>query len=88
MRNIRHIINHRCNELLKYDNNNYKPCTIHFDKWHPYDNEGRVWILKALETSDEDWSIKYMYNIAKIKFCPFCGEKLTPPLIPIESEQN
>ena len=44
MRDIRHVINHRCNELLKYDNNNFKPCAIHFDKWLL--DEDRTWILK------------------------------------------
>ena len=86
MRDIRHVINHRCNELLKYDNDNFKPCAIHFDKW--LHNEDRTWILKALETSNEDWSIKYMWNIAKIVYCPFCGEKLETPLTLVESEQN
>jgi hypothetical protein len=88
MRNIRHVVTHRCNELLKYDNNNYKPCAIQFDKWFPYDDKERTWILKTLESSEEDWDIKYMWNTAKIKFCPFCGEKLNPPLTLIESEQN
>ena len=86
MREIRHVINHRCNELLKYDKDNFKPCAIHFDKW--LYNEDRTWILKALETSNEDWDIKYMWNIAKIVYCPFCGEKLETPLTLVESEQN
>jgi len=86
MRDIRHIITHRCKELLEYDNNNYRPCAIQFDKWFPYDKEPRKWILKTLEVSDEDWDIRYLVNVAKVRFCPFCGEELKIPLTLVESE--
>ena len=36
MRDIRHVITHRCNELLQYNNDNYKPCAIQFDKWFSF----------------------------------------------------
>ena len=90
MRNIRHVVTHRCNELLEYYNNNYKQCAIQFDKWFLYDDNPREWILKAVETSEEDWDIKYLINVAKLKYCPFCGQKLIPPLESVkdESEQN
>lgn len=91
MRDIRHVVTHRCKELLQYDNNNYKPCAIQFDKWFPYDDNPREWILKVVETSDEDWDIRYLWGVARIKYCPFCGQELVPPLTLVtddESEQN
>lgn len=88
MRDIRHVVTHRCKELLEYSNNNYKPCAIHFDKWFPYDDNPREWILKVVETSEEDWDIRYLKNVSKVKFCPFCGEELKIPLTLIESEQE
>ena len=88
MRDIRHVVTHRCKELLQYDNNNYKPCAIQFDKWFPYDDKPRTWILKTVEMCEEDWDIRYLQNAARISYCPFCGEKLIPPLTLVESEQN
>ena len=88
---IRHVVTHRCNDLLQYDNDNYKPCAIQFDKWFPYDDNPREWILKVVETSDEDWDIRYLWSVARIKYCPFCGQELVPPLTLVtddESEQN
>lgn len=89
MRDIRHVVTHRCNELLQYNNDNYKPCAIQFDKWFPlldYDDDHRTWILKTVETNEEDWDIKYLTNVARVKFCPFCGEELKIPLTLVESE--
>ena len=86
MRDIRHVVTHRCNELLKYNNNNYKPCAIQFDKCFQYDNKPREWILRTLEMSEEDWDIKYLQNAARISYCPFCGKKLISPLTLVESE--
>ena len=88
MKDIRHVVTHRCNELLEYDNNNYKPCAIQFDKWFPYDDNPREWILKTLEINEEDWDIRYLINVAKVRFCPFCGEELKTPLTLVESEHN
>ena len=90
MRNIRHVVTHRCKELLEYDNETYKPCAIQFDQWLPYNDSPRDWVLKVVETSDEDWDIKYLWGVARIKYCPFCGQKLESPLTLVtdESEQN
>ena len=88
MRDIRHVVTHRCKELLQYDNNNYKPCAIQFDKWFPYDDKPRTWILKTVEMCEEDWDIRYLQNAARIMYCPFCGEKLEAPLTLVESEKN
>ena len=88
MRDTRHVVTHRCNELLQYDNNNYKPCAIQFDKWFPYDDKPREWILKTVEMWEEDWDIKYLQNAARVKFCPFCGEELKTPLTLVESEKE
>ena len=86
MRDIRHVVTHRCNELLRYNNENkWKPCAIHFDKWFPYDDKPREWILKTLET-DLDYDVSFMDNVAVIKYCPFCQEELKAPLTLIESE--
>lgn len=65
---------HRCKELLEYNKNTYKPCAIRYDKWFPFDND-KTWILSSLK-SDTEWLTEYMVNIAKIKYCCFCGEKL------------
>ena len=89
MRDIRHVVTHRCKELLEYnqnENTSFKPCAIHFDKWL-LENEPRHWILKSLET-DFDYDVTYMTNIAIIKHCPFCGEELKIPLTLVESEQE
>ena len=64
---------HRCGQLLEYNKHTHKPCTIHYDKWLPFDEE--TWILSSLH-SDSEWLTEYMTNIAKIKYCCFCGEKL------------
>lgn len=76
-------ITHRCNELLEYNKDNFKPCAVQFDRW--FFNEDRCWILKALET-DFEWDSTFMWNTAKITYCPFCGEKLKKPLTLVESE--
>ena len=48
MRDIRHVVTHRCNELLRYNNENkWKPCAIHFDKWFSFEDKPREWILKT-----------------------------------------
>ena len=91
MRDIRHVVTHRCNELLQYNNDNYKPCAIQFDKWFSffdYDDDHRTWILKTVETNEEDWDIKYLTNVARVRFCPFCGEELKTPLTLVESEKE
>ena len=72
--NDKAIKTHRCKELLEYNKCNFKPCTIRYGTWLPYDNPD--WLLYSLETSDEDWDIKYMSYMAKIKYCPWCGKKL------------
>lgn len=87
MRDIRHVVTHRCNELLEYNkqpNTSFKPCAIHFDKWI-LEDKPRHWILKTLET-DFDYDVTFMTNVAIIKNCPFCGEKLISPLTLVESE--
>ena len=86
MRDIRHVVTHRCNELLRYNNENkWKPCAIHFDKWFSFEDKPRKWILKTLET-DLDYDVAFMDNVAVIKYCPFCQEELKAPLTLIESE--
>ena len=86
MRDIRHVVTHRCNELLKYNNENkWKPCAIHFDKWFSFEDKPREWILKTLET-DLDYDVSFMDNVAVIKYCPFCQEELKAPLTLVESE--
>ncbi len=67
-------ITHRCKELLEYNKNNFKPCSIAFDSWLPY--EEPTWLLQSLEIDNEDWDIKYMHPMAKIKYCPFCAKEL------------
>ena len=86
MKNTKHIITHRCDELLEYNQSFYKPCFIHFDKWSQ--NENRTWILKTLESDADDWDIRYMWNVAKIKYCPFCNAKLEAPFTLMESGKN
>lgn len=66
-------ITHRCKELLEYNKDNFKPCSIVFESWFPY--EEPTWLLNSLE-SDEDWDVQYMHPMAKIKYCPFCAKKL------------
>lgn len=68
------IKTHRCKELLEYNKNNYKPCAIQYNSWLPFLEP--TWLLCALETNDEDWDIKYMHPMAKIKYCPFCAKEL------------
>ena len=86
MRDIRHVVTHRCNELLRYNNEHkWKPCAIHFDKWFSFEDKPREWILKTLET-DLDYDVAFMDNVAAIKYCPFCQEELKAPLTLIESE--
>ena len=82
----RHVITHRCKELLQYNQNkktSFKPCAIQFDKW--LFAKSRCWILRTLE-SDFDYDTAFMTDVAIIKTCPFCGEKLKTPLTLIESE--
>ena len=67
-------ITHRCKELLEYNKNNFKPCAIQYKSWFPYEKPS--WLLCALENNDEDWDIKFMHSMAKIKYCCFCGRKL------------
>ena len=71
---------HRCNQLLEYNKHTHKPCSIQLKKWFTMiPQEKPKWILGALET-DLEWDNSYMWNVAEIDFCPFCGKKL------IESE--
>ena len=68
-------ITHRCKELLEYNKKSFKPCSIRYGIWLPYDNPS--WLLYSLETNDEDWDIKFMHPMIKnIKYCCFCGRKL------------
>lgn len=86
MKNTKHVVTHRCDELMRYNKSFYKPCSIQFDRWSL--NENRTWVLKTLESDSEDWNVRYMWNVAKIKYCPFCGEELKQPLTLIESDKN
>lgn len=86
---IRHVVTHRCKELLKYNqdtNTFFKPCAVHFDKWL-LEDKPRHWILKVLET-DFDYNVSFMTDVAIIKNCPFCGEELKTPLTLVESEKE
>lgn len=67
-------ITHRCKELLEYNKDNFKPCSISYSQWLPY--EQPTWLLNTLEWDNEDWDCKFMNSMAKIIFCPFCGVKL------------
>jgi hypothetical protein len=67
---------HRCKELLEYNKNTFKPCAIQYQPFVSCIGEKPTWILKVLESCEEDWDIKYMDSVAKIKYCCFCGEKL------------
>ena len=69
-------ITHRCKELLEYNKHIFKPCAIQFQQFVGYIKEKPTWVLKVLETNDEDWDIKYMHPMVKVKYCPFCGRKL------------
>ena len=69
-------ITHRCKELLEYNKGNFKPCAISYEPFIRYINDKPTWVLKTLEVNNEDWDIKYMHPMAKIKYCCFCGEKL------------
>ena len=68
------IKTHRCKELLEYNKNNFKPCSIRYGTWLPYGQPD--WLLYSLETSNEDWDIRWMSYMANIVYCPFCGVKL------------
>lgn len=67
------IKTHRCKELLEYNKNNYKPCSIRYESWMW--NEEPTWILSSLET-DNEYDSTFMFHNAKIIFCPFCGKEL------------
>ena len=67
---------HRCKELLEYNKNIFKPCAIQYQPFLNYIGDKPTWVLKVLESCEEDWDIKYMHPVAKIKYCCFCGEKL------------
>lgn len=70
---------HRCKELLEYNKNNHIPVAIRYEKWFKdfdINNDYHSWILSNLKWNDEDWDIKYMTSCCRIKYCPFCGEKL------------
>ena len=69
-------ITHRCKELLEYNKGNFKPCAISYEPFFTYLKDKPTWILKALESSDDDWDIKWMSKMARISYCPFCGRKL------------
>lgn len=71
---------HRCKELLKSnkDYENGDVIRIHYgDKWLKTYNERHNigWWLSYLEW-DMDYDVKFMTPILKIKYCPFCGERL------------
>ena len=66
-------ITHRCKELLEYNKNNYKPCSVRYEPWMW--NQKPTWILNSLET-DNECDTTFMFHSAKIRFCPFCGIKL------------
>ena len=67
-------ITHRCKELLEYNKNNYKPCSIRYEPWGW--KQKPTWILSSLET-DNECDTTFMFHSAKIKYCCFCGKKLT-----------
>lgn len=69
---------HRCKEILKYNENTYKPCCIRYEPW--LYNEKPTWILSSLET-DNEWDSTFMWHTAKIKYCCFCGKNLEEELI-------
>lgn len=64
---------HRCNELLKYNKDTYKPCAIRYEKFLPH--EPPTWVLSSVHI-DSEWMTEYLMTIAKIKFCPYCGGEL------------
>lgn len=73
------MITHRCKELLEYNKNSHIPVAIRYEKWFKnldINNDYPSWILSNLEWDSEDWYVKYMTNCCRIKYCPFCGEKL------------
>lgn len=73
---------HRCKELLDY-NKNYGhkhsiPVSIRYEKWFSWynlDSDYPSWILSNL-THDAEWGTRSMSKSCRIKYCPFCGEKL------------
>ena len=69
-------ITHRCKELLEYNKSIFKPCAIQYEPFIKYSKDKPTWVLKALDFCSEDWDLKYMDSMAKIKYCPFCGVKL------------
>ena len=75
-------ITHRCKELLEYNKNNYKPCSVRYEPWMW--NQKPTWILSSLET-DNEYDTIFMFHSAKIKYCCFWGKKLEEELI--ENEQ-
>ena len=48
------MITHRCNELLKYNKDTYKPCAIRYEKFLP--NEPPTWVLSSVHI-DSEWNI-------------------------------
>lgn len=70
---------HRCKELLEYNKNSHGvPVSIQHGKWFDkikIDSDFPSWTLSNL-TWDSEYDVKYMSKACRIKYCPFCGEKL------------
>jgi hypothetical protein len=61
---------HRCDGSLKAG------VSIRYGKgW--FDNKNAWWMWKTV--SDDEWNLPVLAPIAKIRFCPFCGQKLEAP---------
>lgn len=65
---------HRCKGVSE----NNTP--IRYSYRHLYRKEdGMAWRLKLL-MHDYDWDTKYLRFVSEIQYCPYCGEKLEPPI--------
>ena len=64
------MITHRCNGSLKAG------VSIRYGKgWFDNKNAWRMWE----PITDSEWGTTVLTPIAKIRFCPFCGQKLEAP---------
>jgi len=64
------VITHRCNRSLKAG------ISIRYGKgWYDNQDAWRMWKTVI----DDEWITTVLTPIAKIRFCPFCGQKLEAP---------
>ena len=64
---------HICNGSLKAG------ISIRYGKgWFDNKNAKNAWWMWK-SVSDDEWNLPVLAPIAKIRFCPFCGQKLEVP---------